>query len=73
MLKEVARYRCRGERGREFTVIERRHVISPRAISGHLEPALGTATLTTAAGQDVNELDDGSFQIVLTDEILRKI
>lgn len=70
--KEVDRFNCRGTSGREYTVVERRRVITSHQMAG-TAATLGTLDFITTTGEDVSDLDDGTFKIVRTDEILRRI
>lgn len=72
MLKEVARFKCVDASGREYTVIERRHVITSREMAG-VGTGLGTLSYVTASGEPVNALDDGTFELPLKELILRKV
>ncbi|APO74293.1 hypothetical protein AM571_CH01458 [Rhizobium etli 8C-3] len=73
MLQETDRIQARGESGRIYTVIERTKIISMRMLDGSVSQAKGTKQLSTADGQHVNWIDENTFQIVLTDEILHRI
>ncbi|MGV2106998.1 hypothetical protein ACQZ4X_13130 [Agrobacterium vitis] len=70
--KITDRFTCKGASGRIYEVIERRRVLTYSTLDGPLR-AEGTGDLITVDGQDVNLLGDGSYQIVLTDEILVRI
>jgi hypothetical protein len=71
--EEINRYRCIGDSGREYTVIEYQHIIRTQLKSGPPQDVLGTKEWFLSDGQDVNYIDDNTFQIVLTDEFVRKI
>lgn len=72
MRRETDRFECTGASGRNYTVLERTMVITQRSIS-RAQTVNGTRDYITADGQDVNMIDDDTFQIVSTDEILRKV
>lgn len=59
-LRKTGQFTCRDAHGREYTVIERRHVV--KTPSG--KEMLGTRDYVTANGEDVSELNDNSFEIV---------
>jgi hypothetical protein len=73
MKKEIARYQCIGDSGREYTVIEFQHIIRTQLKSGPPQDVLGTKECFLSDGRDVNFVDDNTFQIVRTDEFVRKI
>lgn len=65
-ITEIGRVVCVGEDGRLHTVIQRQKIINHPSYG----KAKGTIDFVTSTGVDVNQLDDGRFQIVMTDEIL---
>jgi hypothetical protein len=73
MKKEIDRYRCIGDSGREYTVIEYQHIIRTQLKSGPPQDVPTTKEWFLSDGRDVNFIDDNTFQIVLTDEFIRKI
>jgi len=73
MRKEINRYRCIGDNGREYTVIEYQNVIRTQLKSGPPQDVLGTKDWCLSDGGEVNFADENTFQIVLTDELVRKI
>lgn len=73
MRKEVNRYRCRGEDGSEYTVIERQTFTNFRPMSGPSQNVGGALDWILSDGRDVNFVDDDTFQILDTDEVIRKI
>jgi len=74
MRKEINRYRCIGDSGREYTVIERQNFTRFQPLSGGpAQDVPGTLDWILSDGRDVNFIDDHTFQIVLTDEFVRKV
>lgn len=72
MFKETGRFQCRGDNGRTCIVVERTKILTFRGLSG-TQTLNGTRDYITADGQGVNWVDDDTFQIVMTDEILRRL
>lgn len=66
---EIKRIVCTGEDGSRHVVIERQKIIEDTAYG----KAKGTTDFITEKGKDVIDLDDGRFQIVMTDEILTPV
>jgi hypothetical protein len=73
MKKEINRYRCIGDSSREYTVIEYQNIMRFQPLNGPAQNVPGTKTLFLSDGRDVNFVDENTFQIVLTDEFVRKI
>jgi len=71
MRKEITRYQCIGDSGREYTVIEYQNFMRPQ--SGPAQDVLGTKEWFLSDGRDVNFIDENTFQILRTDEFVRKI
>lgn len=65
-LVEIKRVKCRGEAGRTYTVVYRQKIIN----DARYGKAKGSIDLVTTEGEHVNLLDDGRYQLVMTDEIL---
>lgn len=65
-LVEIGRFACTGDNSRRVVVIQRQKLIQHPTYG----TAKGTIDYITERGEDVNELDDGRYQIVMTDEIL---
>ena len=74
MRKEIGRYLCVGGDSREYTVIEfqnfRRH---PGGLNHPPQDYPTTKECFLSDGRDVNWTDDNTFEIVQTDEIIRKV
>jgi hypothetical protein len=73
MKKEIDRYQCIGDSGREYTVIERQNFTRVQPLSGPPQDVRGTLDWILSDGRDVNFIDDNTFQILDTDEFVRKI
>ena len=73
MRKEINRYRCIGDSGREYTVIEYQNIMRFQPLNGPAQDVPGTKGCFLSDGRDVNFIDDNSFQILDTDEFIRKI
>lgn len=68
-LVEIGRVVCTGDNGSRHVVIQRQKMIEHAAYG----KAKGTIDFITTTGMDVNQLDDGTFQVVMTDQILRPV
>lgn len=73
MRNEIGRYRCRGDSGREYTVVEYQNYRRFQPVSGPAQNVPTTKEMFLSDGRDVNFIDDDTFQIVLTDEVIRTI
>ena len=73
MKKEISRYTCVGDSGREYTVVEYQNFRVFRPLNGPSQEVPTTKELFLSDGRDVNWIDDNKFQIVITDEIVRKV
>jgi hypothetical protein len=73
MRKEIGRHDCRGDSGRQYTVVEYQNYRRFQPLNGPAQDVPGTKELFLSDGRDVNFIDENTFQIVLTDEIVRKI
>lgn len=69
----VDRIACKGDSGRTYTVVIRQKFRTMVDLSGDRHEVPGTKDAMTSDGQHVNYLDDGRYQIVLTDEILTPV
>ena len=65
-------FKAKGESGTIYTVIEWQTMIQTRMMDGMHETP-GTTFLSLSDGRDVNVIDDTTFQIVSTGEVIRKI
>lgn len=72
-MKEIQRFRCLGDSGYEYIVIEYQTFRRFQPLSGPAEDIPGAKECFLSDGRDVNFIDDSTFQIVLTDEFIRKI
>lgn len=65
-------FECTGASGRLYTVYERTKILQFSDLSGGISNKKGIKDYVTKDGMGLNLLTDGSFQIVITDEILRR-
>lgn len=73
MRKEIGRHACRGDSGSQYEVVLYQNYRRFQPLSG---PAQDVPTIKEAFlsdGRAVNVTDDDTFQIVVSDEIIRKI
>ena len=73
MREEIARHECEDDNLSEYTVIEYQNFTTFRPISGPAQRVPTTKMLMLLDGRAVNWIDDNTFQIVETDQIIRKI
>jgi hypothetical protein len=73
MRREIKRYRCIGDGGREYIVIEYQHIMRTQLKSGPPQDVPGNLDWILLDGREVNFIDDNTFQILDTDEFVRKI
>ena len=73
MRKEIGRYRCIGGSGRQYTVVEYQNFRRYQTLNEPPQDFPTTKECFLSDGRDVNWIDDKTFQIVLTDEFVRKI
>jgi hypothetical protein len=71
--QEATRYLTENEDGVQFTVVEWVKIITARPLSGPTSTAKGARRWTLLNGSAVNYVDENTFQVVETDEILRKV
>jgi hypothetical protein len=71
--EKATSYLTENEDGVRFTVIEWVTVITSRPLSGPVSISKGARRWTLVDGSDVNYVDDNTFQVLKTDEILRKV
>ena len=69
---ERQRFKCRDDDGNEHTVIEYQELIDTSSDDGpgSIE---GMRSLVDSRGHDITPIDDNTFQILLTGQILRKV
>lgn len=70
---ETERFETRGESGERYVLIEYTEMTLRQPLNKPEYWIAGAYFHETADGQSVNELDDGTYQILQTDEILRRI
>lgn len=72
MEEELARWRCLGDDGTRLVVVERRHV---RTAQGETGPRrqIGARRLELEDGTPVRYIDAGTFEVVGTGELLRRL
>lgn len=73
MREEIARHECEDDDGSRYTVIEYQNYTRSRPISGPAQNIPTTKELFLSDGRAVTWIDDDTFEIVATDEIIRKI
>jgi hypothetical protein len=73
MRREINRYRCIGDSGREYIVIEHQNFTRFQPLNDPPQDVPGTKGWILSDGQDVNFIDENTFQIVMTDEFIRKL
>lgn len=74
MRKEIGRYRCIGSDGREYTIIEcQNYRRQPGGLTTPPRDYPTTREWFMPDGSHVNYIDENTFQIVLTDEVVKKI
>lgn len=73
MRRESNRYRCRDDQGNEYTVIEYQRYRVWKPINGPQEEVPTTKELFLSTGEDVNFIDDRTFEVVISDKRLYRI
>jgi hypothetical protein len=73
MQQEIGRFRAKGDDGAIYTVIEYQNFTETGILSGFLSPSPGSRELKLTNGAHVNFLDDNTFQISNTEQIIRRI
>ena len=68
-------HECEYENGDEITILEYVHMKEFRPLSGPVQKIKGMREFETEDGGPVNVVngDDNAFQLVMTDEIVRKV
>jgi hypothetical protein len=69
--KEINRYQCVGDSGTEYTVIEYQNFRRYKPLSEPPQDVPTTEECFLSDGQDVNVINENTFQIVRTDEYVR--
>ena len=70
---EIGRIKACGQNGAAYTIVEYEKVTTLRPISGASQQVKGSKYLRLTDGRHVNFVDDETFKIVATNEIIRKI
>lgn len=71
--REIDRFEALGDSGRLYTVVVWTENVLFRRLSGNSLKLSGPTELTLDDGRDVSPIDDRSFRIVDTDEVLRRV
>lgn len=71
----IDRFRALDAQGRSYTIVELEQVNYGSGLSGRRQPATGGSRRLAVmeTGDDVNELDDGSYEIVMSEVIVRRV
>jgi hypothetical protein len=72
MQEEIERFKAISDDGAEFTVIRHRSIIESRANSEPPTRSKGIPQLTLTDGRIVNQIDPETYQIVETNQIIRR-
>jgi hypothetical protein len=72
MKREIGRYTCMDAGGTLRTVVEYQNFSTFRPINGRPSEVPGIKDYRLSDGRHVNWVDDMTFQIVETDELLRR-
>lgn len=73
-MKEIKRIQCRGDDGRDYTVIEYGHMVVHNRTSGAKSEAVGSIEYLLSDGRHVNiGHENGTFQILQCNTILRAL
>lgn len=72
-MEEVERFTAKGDDGRLYTVILWAHLVPFTDIGGHVSWKPGGTEYLLLDGRDVTMKQPGVFQILDTEEIIRKI
>lgn len=70
---ETDRFNARSDDGTIYTVIEYQNILESRMLDGSVSRAKGLKSLFLTNGASVNYIDDDTFQVVQTDEIIRRV
>jgi hypothetical protein len=71
--KEAKRFVTKNQNGVQRVVVEWVTLVTTNPLSGPPSTLKGSRHWTLLDGSGVNYVDDSSFQVVQTDEILRKV
>lgn len=70
---EIGRYLATSGNGTEYTIIELQYFISVRGADKQMGEIPGVCDLATTTGQNVIRINDTTFKLVSTGEILHKV
>ena len=70
---ETNRFPVISDHGRQYVVIEEQDYITVNALSSPPEEIQGLKSLSTTTGYSVNYIDDNTFKIVETYDIVHKV
>jgi len=73
MMQEICRFEVRNEGGEVYTLRELQRLIKTRPLNGPSGTLKGTRRFELMNGQPVNQLNENTFQIVETDEVLIRV
>lgn len=73
MQTEHERFAAVSDSGRHYEIVVIQHWRTWTPMSGETQHVKGSKELFTADGQDVSPNGDGTFTVVMTDEILRRV
>jgi hypothetical protein len=71
--EQKAQHVTQTDDGQQVIVIEWQTIITTSLISGPRTRVPMTRSFTLANGSSVNQIDDNTFQVVQTDQMLRKV
>ena len=72
MDEEVARFEAVANDGKKYTVVEYQPVTTFRPLSGSASMVAAAMSYTLLDGSAVDLIDEATFKIVATDEIIRR-
>jgi len=72
-IQELGRFIVRTDGGREYTVVETQEFISTASFENPDGEVAGMKDLTTTTGLHLNFIDNQTFKIVATGEIVRRV
>jgi hypothetical protein len=72
MMTEKDRFAAVSDAGRRYTIVVHQHWRTWQPLDGPAQRVRGATELFTDDGQDVNQNSDGTYTIVMTDEVLRR-
>jgi hypothetical protein len=73
MERETRRITCRDDAGNQHTVIEYQEIIPAPSFGDPSAKIFGMKRLTLSTGDHVNFIDENTFKIVATDQIIRRV